>query len=87
MQLFLDDPNTTVLCVRALRGGALRLGNSLGFLEGGESEGMIKNGGGDGGGAQVCVFEHWAFATDAVSIIIINGGGSQLVEIEDVSRL
>ena len=38
MQLFLDDPNTPVLCVRALRGGGLRLGNTLGLLEGG-SEG------------------------------------------------
>ncbi len=38
MQLFLDDPNTPVLCVRALRGGGLRLGNNLELLERG-SEG------------------------------------------------
>lgn len=35
VQLFLDDPNTAVLCVRALRGGGVRLSNSLGLLDGG----------------------------------------------------
>lgn len=41
VQLFLDDPNTPVLCVRALRGGGLRLGNKLELLEGG-SEGTAE---------------------------------------------
>lgn len=41
VQLFLDDPNTAVLCVRALRGGGVRLSNSLGLLQGG-SEGAAE---------------------------------------------
>ncbi|CAM9204031.1 unnamed protein product, partial [Ectocarpus fasciculatus] len=44
LQLFLDDPNTAVLCVRALRGGGVRLDNGLDFLDEG-SERETKEGG------------------------------------------
>ena len=30
LELFLDDPNTPVLCVRSLRGGGFHLENSIG---------------------------------------------------------
>lgn len=33
LKLFLDDPSTSVLCVRALRSGGFRLTNSLGAPE------------------------------------------------------
>lgn len=36
VQLFLDDPNTTVLCVRTLHGGGFRMENHLGLAEGQE---------------------------------------------------